>query len=109
MVIRGKVFVYTGLFSIAKDENELAVILGHEIAHAVAHHSAERLSSWWIVLVAGVTALVSLFDDGSITFFMDLLCRLPNSRTMEVCFFVLYQSLWVFFPLLFSDKWIVGG
>ncbi|QKX64259.1 uncharacterized protein TRUGW13939_11432 [Talaromyces rugulosus] len=81
---RGKVFVYTGLLPIAKDQDGLAVILGHEIAHAVAHHSAERLSSWWIV-VAGVTAIVGLFDgSGRITtFFMNFLYQLPNSRTME--------------------------
>lgn len=90
---RGKLFVYTGVLPITQNKDELAVILGHEIAHAVAHHSAERLSSWWIVLVAGVTALVGLFDDGSggggriTSFFMDFLYRLPNSRTMEVCLY----------------------
>jgi Zn-dependent protease with chaperone function len=101
---RGKVFVYTGLFPIAKDRDGLAVILGHEIAHAVAHHSAERLSSWWIV-VAGVTALVGLFDgSGRITtFLMNFLYHLPNSRTMEVC---LYQSQLLY---MFSDNWLVGS
>src|SRR5262245_19532777 len=40
----GKVAVYTGLWPIAKDEDGLAVVLGHEIAHALARHGAERMS-----------------------------------------------------------------
>lgn len=40
----GKIVVYEGLFSVAQNEAELAVVLGHEIAHAVAKHSNERMS-----------------------------------------------------------------
>lgn len=40
----GKIVVYEGLLSVAKTEAELAVVLGHEIAHAVAKHSNERMS-----------------------------------------------------------------
>ena len=40
----GKVGVYTGLLPIAQSANGLAVVLGHEIAHAVARHGAERMS-----------------------------------------------------------------
>ena len=40
----GKVVVYTGILPIAKDEGGLAVIMGHEIAHAVAAHGNERMS-----------------------------------------------------------------
>jgi len=40
----GKVGVYTGLLPITRDEAGLATVLGHEIAHAVAHHGAERIS-----------------------------------------------------------------
>lgn len=40
----GKIVVYEGLLSVAKNEAELAVVLGHEIAHAVAKHSNERIS-----------------------------------------------------------------
>ncbi|KAL5522231.1 OMA1_2 [Sanghuangporus sanghuang] len=40
----GGIVVFTGLLSVCKDENELAAILGHEIAHVVARHLAERYS-----------------------------------------------------------------
>src|SRR5213080_3724305 len=40
----GKVAVYTGIFPIAESTNGLAVVLGHEIAHALARHGAERIS-----------------------------------------------------------------
>ena len=40
----GKIVVYEGLFAVAQNEAELAVVLGHEIAHAVAKHSNERMS-----------------------------------------------------------------
>jgi predicted Zn-dependent protease len=41
----GKIVVYEGLIPITQDETGLAIVLGHEIAHAVAKHSAERLSN----------------------------------------------------------------
>ncbi|WP_375434024.1 M48 family metallopeptidase [uncultured Hymenobacter sp.] len=40
----GKVAVYSGILPITQDETGLAVVLGHEIAHAVARHSTERMS-----------------------------------------------------------------
>jgi len=40
----GKVAVYSGLFQVAKTDDQLAAVMGHEIAHAVARHSAEQLS-----------------------------------------------------------------
>ena len=40
----GKVGVYTGIMQIAKDEAGLATVIGHEVAHAAAHHGAERMS-----------------------------------------------------------------
>ncbi len=40
----GKIVVYEGMIPVAKDEASLAIVLGHEIAHAVAKHSAEQLS-----------------------------------------------------------------
>lgn len=40
----GKVVVYTGIMNVAKTETELAVVIGHEVAHAVAKHGSERMS-----------------------------------------------------------------
>lgn len=41
----GKIVVYDGLLPVTQDEASLAVVLGHEIAHAVAKHSAEQMST----------------------------------------------------------------
>ena len=40
----GKIVVYEGLMKIVSSEDELAVVVGHEVAHAVAKHSNERMS-----------------------------------------------------------------
>ena len=40
----GKIGVYTGILPITLDEAGLATVLGHEVAHAAAHHGAERMS-----------------------------------------------------------------
>lgn len=41
----GKIVVYEGLLPVTRDEASLAIVLGHEIAHAVAKHSEERMSN----------------------------------------------------------------
>ncbi|MBI3063685.1 MAG: M48 family metallopeptidase [Deltaproteobacteria bacterium] len=50
----GKVAVYTGIFSAARDEAGLAVVLGHEVAHALARHPAERMSQGLLLQLGGV-------------------------------------------------------
>ena len=45
----GKVVVYTGLLPVTQDEASLAVVMGHEIAHAIARHGNERMSQGLIV------------------------------------------------------------
>ncbi len=40
----GRVVVYTGIMKLVESDTELAVIMGHEIAHAIANHGAERMS-----------------------------------------------------------------
>ncbi|HWG44807.1 MAG TPA: M48 family metalloprotease [Gemmataceae bacterium] len=42
----GKVAVYSGLLRIVENDDQLATVLSHEIAHALAHHSNERLSRY---------------------------------------------------------------
>jgi predicted Zn-dependent protease len=56
----GKVAVYTGILPITRDDAGLAAVLGHEVAHAIARHGAERLSQDMLVqvgLAATMTAL----------------------------------------------------
>ena len=45
----GKVGVYTGILPITKDEAGLATVIGHEVAHAVARHGAERMSEQLLI------------------------------------------------------------
>lgn len=60
----GKIVVYEGLLSVAKTEAELAVVLGHEIAHAVAKHSNERMSQQ-ILAQYGMAILSSALSEKS--------------------------------------------
>jgi predicted Zn-dependent protease len=41
----GKVVVYTGILTVAKNDDQLATVISHEIAHALARHGAERMST----------------------------------------------------------------
>ena len=50
----GKVAVYSGLLPVTKDEDGLAVVLGHEIAHAIARHGSERMSQGLLAQLGGV-------------------------------------------------------
>ena len=59
----GKVVVYTGILPITKDETGLAVVMGHEIAHAVAQHGAERMSQGLLQELGGVALSVALANE----------------------------------------------
>lgn len=50
----GKVVVYTGILPVTKDENGLAVVMGHEIAHAIAEHGSERMSQGMLTQLGGL-------------------------------------------------------
>lgn len=56
----GKVVVYTGLLPITKDENGLAVVMGHEIAHAIAQHGNERMSQQLAIQMGGTALAVAM-------------------------------------------------
>jgi predicted Zn-dependent protease len=49
----GKVGIYTGILPITKDESGLATVIGHEVAHAVARHGAERMSEGMAMNMGG--------------------------------------------------------
>ena len=61
----GKIAVYTGLLEVTKNKHGLAVVMGHEIAHAVAKHSIERASRALVLNVG--TAALDIFTGGAIS------------------------------------------
>ena len=56
----GKVVVYTGILPITKDDTGLAVVMGHEIAHAIAGHGNERMSQGLLAELGGVALMKAL-------------------------------------------------
>lgn len=63
----GKVVVYTGILPVAKDETGLAVIMGHEVAHAIANHGNERMSQGLLVQMGGMALSEALTKQPSQT------------------------------------------
>ncbi|ORZ08107.1 peptidase M48 [Absidia repens] len=81
----GKVFVFTGILPIVENEDGMAAVLGHEISHQVARHSAERLSFAKVLLAMQLT-LVLFGIDPSLFFnhmTMNLMMLKPFSRKCE--------------------------
>ena len=60
----GKIAVYTGLLKVTKNTNALSVVMGHEIAHAVARHSLERMSHAMTINLG--TTVADIFLGGAI-------------------------------------------
>jgi predicted Zn-dependent protease len=56
----GKVVVYTGILPVAKDDTGLAVVMGHEIAHAIAEHGNERMSQGLLAQLGGTALATAL-------------------------------------------------
>ncbi len=61
----GKIAFYTGMLEITKNEDGLAAVMGHEVAHAVAKHSVERASRG-VVLQTG-TKLLDVLSGGKLS------------------------------------------
>ena len=60
----GKIAVYTGLLKVTKNTNALSIVMGHEIAHAVAKHSVERASHAMTINLG--TSVADIFLGGAI-------------------------------------------
>jgi predicted Zn-dependent protease len=56
----GKVAFYTGIMPICKDETGVAVVMGHEVAHALANHGGERLSQGLAEQLGGLALQAAL-------------------------------------------------
>ena len=56
----GKVVFYTGILPVTKDEAGLAVVMGHEIAHAIAGHGSERMSQGMLAQLGGMALQTAL-------------------------------------------------
>ena len=56
----GKVVVYSGLLPVTQNETSLAIVMGHEIAHAVARHGNERMSQMLLQQLGGVALNVAM-------------------------------------------------
>lgn len=88
----GKVAVFDGILPITKDETGLAVVMGHEIAHAIAKHSAERMSQQMIAQygTSFLDVLMAKKSDGTravtntgVALFTQYGVMLPYSRKHE--------------------------
>ena len=60
----GKIAVYTGLLKVTKNTDALSIVMGHEIAHAVARHSVERMSHAMTINLG--TTVADIFLGGAI-------------------------------------------
>ena len=63
----GKVGVYTGLLPLAANEDGLATVIGHEVAHAVARHGGERMSEALLTQLGGQLLGTALQNKGEQT------------------------------------------
>ena len=63
----GKAAVYTGILPFTKDETGLAVVLGHEVGHALANHGNERMSQELLANMGGMALSVALTSQPQMT------------------------------------------
>ncbi len=88
----GKVVVYSGLFPVTQNEAALAIVMGHEIAHAIAQHGNERMSQQLIAQGIGVAGGVLTSGNAKVSNIFNTVYApsaqvgvlLPNSRKQEL-------------------------
>ena len=81
----GKVVVYTGILKVARNDDQLATVISHEIAHALARHGAERMSS--SMVQQGVQALGNVVLAVGAPEYQNIFNQLMElERKWELCF-----------------------
>ena len=91
----GNIFIYQGMLDFCQNDDQLAVIIGHEMAHAILGHSAEQLSLAAVldvVVLVPMAVLWALLPNGGIGLVFDwfinkakeVIFNLPFSRQMEL-------------------------
>ncbi|CAL8098931.1 unnamed protein product [Orchesella dallaii] len=90
----GSIFVFSGLLKLCDSDDQLGIILGHEMAHAVMGHGAEKasfmhfmdlmfiipLAALWALLPSDITAAIAHWITSTMS---DILMDLPHSRFIE--------------------------
>jgi len=88
----GQIVYYEGILPVCQDENGIAVVMGHEIAHAVAQHGNERMSQQLAIQMGGIALSEALKTQKQETIDLAMLAfgvgaqvgvMLPYSRTHE--------------------------
>jgi predicted Zn-dependent protease len=88
----GKIVVYTGILPVTQNEAALAVVLGHEITHALAHHGNERMSQALVAQGVGIVGGVLTSGNKQVSDIFNNIygpgaqvgVLLPNSRKQEL-------------------------
>ncbi len=88
----GKIVVYTGLLPVAKNDAGLAIVMGHEIAHALAKHGNERMSQGAIQQFGGM-ALSQIFAN-----------KTPESQNLIMAAYGLGSQYGVMLPFSRSNE-----
>jgi predicted Zn-dependent protease len=79
-----KIGVYTGLLNVATTQDQLAAVIGHEVSHVLANHSAERVSQQMAAqLGTNVAGAATGIDPQLFGIASDVFYTLPGSRTQE--------------------------
>lgn len=86
----GKIVFYTGILPITETERGIAVVMGHEVAHALADHGAQRMSAGMLQQVGAVAGNVAIKD--------------PQKRNMFNQAYGLTSSLGVMLPFSRSHE-----
>lgn len=90
----GKIGVYTGLLKVAQTQGQLAAVIGHEVSHVIAGHSASRVSNQMASqLGVAIASAASGVDPNMIGMGANLLLVLPFSRGDETEADIIGQEL----------------